>query len=152
VATVSDRPFRVRFRVRYHECDGQNIVFNARWGEWVDVACTEYCRAIFGAVDAADWRLVRQLIEWRRPAHFDDVIEARVATRRIGTTSFVLTTTFVRPGTDDGSPLAEAETMYVVVERGSGTKQPISDAHRAALVAGAPDLLVDQSGTAAQSG
>jgi acyl-CoA thioester hydrolase len=134
--------FRYRFRVRYHECDAQNIVFNARWGEFVDVACTEYCRAVLGSVDAADWRLVRQVIEWRAPGHFDDVIEARIATTRVGTTSFVLATSFFR----DDVPLATAETTYVVVDRGTGTKRPIDDAHRAALVAGAADRLIDYSG------
>ena len=41
-------PFRLLFRVRYGECDAQNIVFNARWGDYVDIASTEYMRSLFG--------------------------------------------------------------------------------------------------------
>ena len=87
-------PFRFRLRVRYNECDAQGIVFNARWGDYVDIALTEYGRALFGAADVAatglDWRLVKQTTEWDAPARFDDVLDIRVRTLRIGTTSFAL--------------------------------------------------------------
>ena len=42
--------FRFRFRVRYGECDAQQIVFNARWADYVDLATTEYTRVLFGSV------------------------------------------------------------------------------------------------------
>jgi acyl-CoA thioester hydrolase len=139
-------PFRFRFRVRYHECDAQGIVFNARWGDYVDVACTELARRALGAADAADWRLVKQTLEWRSPGRFDDVLEARVTTRAIGTTSFTLATSFHRAA--DGTHLASAETIYVVVDAKAGTKQPVPDALRAALTAGITGL-VDATGTGA---
>jgi len=137
--------FRFRFRVRYHECDAQQIVFNARWGEYVDVACTELTRTAVGAADAADWRLVRQLLEWKAPARFDDVLEARVTTRRIGTTSFALATAFHR--VRDDAHLADAETVYVIVDAATGTKRPVPDALRAALAAGVTGV-VDVTGGA----
>jgi len=40
--------------------------------------------ALFGGVGSAspiDWRLVRQVLEWKAPARFDDVIEIEVVTR-----------------------------------------------------------------------
>ena len=65
-------------RVRYGECDAQSIVFNARWADYVDIAVTEYTRALFGSTDPAvaglDWRLRRQTLEWRAPARFDEVV------------------------------------------------------------------------------
>lgn len=138
--------FSFRFRVRYGECDAQAIVFNARWAEYVDLAASEYTRVLFGGVDPAsaglDWRLRRQVIEWRAPARFDDVLEARVATVAVGTTSFTLATTFHRGGEE----LVTAETVYVVVEPGTGTKQPVPDRHRALLLAGT-DQTIDQSGS-----
>ncbi len=143
-------PFRFRLRVRYGECDPQKIVFNARWGDYVDIACTEYTRTVFGGLVSAeelglDWRLVRQVLEWKAPAHFDDVIEAAVRTVRLGTTSFTLSTEFRRhPG---GPLLATAETVYVVIDPRAGTKLPIPDHHRALLEAGAPGKLVDHAGT-----
>jgi len=136
--------FRYRFRVHYHECDAQKIVFNARWGEYVDIATTEYGRVLFGGVDPAssglDWRLVRQVTEWKAPGRFDDVIEARVSTLKVGTTSFTLATELWR----DHTLLVKVETVYVVVDPEAGTKMPVPERHRAALERGT-DVVVDRS-------
>ncbi len=146
-ADVSE-PFRFIFRVRYAECDPQQIVFNARWGDYVDIAATEYTRELFGAVDpdatGLDWRLVRQLVEWRAPARFDDVLVAEVRTVKIGTTSFTLATQFRRHGED--AVLVTAETVYVVVAPHQDVKLPIPDRHRAALERGAPGKVANHAG------
>jgi acyl-CoA thioester hydrolase len=140
-------PFRLLLRVRYSECDAQGIVFNARWGEYVDVAASEYTRVLFGTVDpsvsGADWRLVKQTTQWRAPGRFDDVIELRVSTVKLGTTSFVLATEARRHR--DGLLLVECETIYVIVDVASGTKRPIPDALRAPLERGAPGVVVDHA-------
>jgi acyl-CoA thioester hydrolase len=134
--------FCLRLRVRYAECDGQGIVFNARWGDYVDVAVGEYARAVFGGVaESLDWKLVKQTIEWRASARYDDVLDIRVATVRIGTTSFILETRFSRGDTH----LARAETVYVVVDQATGTKRPVPDGARIALERGS-DRTVDQAG------
>jgi acyl-CoA thioester hydrolase len=139
-------PFRLLLRVRYNECDAQGIVFNARWGDYVDIASVEFTRALFGAADAAttglDWRLVKQAIEWRAPARFDDVLDIRVRTLRVGTTSFVLATELRRFA--DDSLLAAVETTCVMVDH-AGVKKPITDATRAALERGAPGVVVDHA-------
>jgi acyl-CoA thioester hydrolase len=141
-------PFRYLLRVRYAECDIQKIVFNARWGEYVDVAVTEYFRAIWKTLDgnpvALDCRLVRQVLEWKQPATFDDVIEARVWTLRVGTTSFTIATAFHR--WPDGPLLVTAETVYVVVDPERLVKQPVPETHRGVLERGAPGALVDHAG------
>ena len=135
--------FRLRLRVRYGECDAQGIVFNARWGDYVDLATSEYTRALFGGIDAGlDWRLVKQTIEWRAPARYDDVLDIQVRTLRVGTTSFALATEFTRGDTE----LATAETVYVVVDAAAGTTRPVPDAARATLERGAPGVVVDQTG------
>ncbi len=140
-------PFRYLLRVRYGECDAQGIVFNARWGEYIDLAASEYTRQLFGGTDPSaidfDCRLVKQTMEWHASARFDEVLELRVRTLRIGTTSYA-THTEVRRFTD-GAQLAECETIYVSVERNTATKRPIPDRHRAALEAGAPGLVVDHA-------
>lgn len=139
--------FRFRFRVRYGECDAQQIVFNARWADYVDIAATEYTRALFGAASAAangiDWRLRRQVLEWQAPAAFDQILEARIVTRAVGTTSFTLATGFHRA--DREAPLVTAETVYVVVDPVAGSKLAVPDRHRAALLAGS-DRTVDCTG------
>jgi len=140
-------PFRYLLRVRYGECDAQKIVFNARWGDFIDVAATEYTRTLFGTVDPSagiDWRLVRQVVEWKGPAHFDDVLEAQVRTVRVGTTSFTLAFAFRR--WREPALLVTAETVYVVVAPETGAKLPVPDFHRRALDTGAPGVTVDHAG------
>ena len=137
-------PFRYLMRVRYGECDAQGVVFNARWGEYVDLAASEYTRAMFGRmIDASelDWRLVKQTTQWHVPARFDEILDACVRTVRVGTTSFVFATEFFR----DGVKLADCETVYVAVDS-TGVKRPVPDRNRTALEGGAPDTLIDQSG------
>jgi len=139
-------PFRFLLRVRYGECDGQKIVFNARWGDYVDVAATEFTRAVFGTVDPSagiDWKLVRQELQWKASAAFDDVLEARIRTAAVGTTSFTLRCEFHR--WPDGPLLVTAETVYVVVGADGG-KIPVPDRHRASLEAGAAGVVVDHAG------
>jgi len=139
-------PFRLLLRVRYCECDAQGIVFNARWGDYADIASGEYVRALLGSVDpavtGADWRLVKQTTEWRAPARYDDVLDVRVRTLRVGTTSFVLETEYRRH--PDGAPLARTETVCVMVDP-SGQKRPIPDETRAVLERGAPGVIVDHA-------
>jgi len=136
-------PFRLLLRVRYGECDAQGIVFNARWVEYVDVAASEYTRALFGSVDGLDWRLVKQTLEWRAPGRYDDVLDIRVRTLRVGTTSFALASAFHRLGEPD--PLVTAETVYVAVDPVAGVKRAVTDTQRAALERSAAGVVVDHA-------
>jgi len=140
--------FRYLLRVRYGECDAQAIVFNARWGDYTDAAVTEYLRVLWHPIDGyphgLDFRLVRQVTEWKSPARFDDVLEARVETARIGTTSFTIATQWRRWRQEP--LLVHVETVYVVVDPALGTKGPVPDAHRRALEHGAPGQIVDHAG------
>lgn len=128
--------FRYYLRVRYGECDAQKVAFNARYGDYVDLAATEFLRALgYGEqlIDGTlDYQLVRQTTEWKAPARFDEVIEAAVRCTRIGTTSFVLATEFRIAGRE--ALIATAETVYVMIDaRG---KTPVPDDLRAALERG----------------
>ena len=139
-------PFRLLLRVRYQECDAQGIVFNARWGEYVDLAVSEYTRVLFGSTDpkvtGLDWRLVKQTTEWRAPARFDDVLDLQVRTVGLGTTSFTLAVSIDR--FTDRRHLADVETVYVLTDE-HGAKQAISDPVRASLERGAPGVVVDHA-------
>ena len=132
-------PFRFRFRVRYSECDAQGIVFNARWGDYIDLAVSEYTRAVFD--ENFEFRLVKQTIEWRSPARFDDVLDVAVRTAKVGTTSFTIGFEISRAALH----LASAETIYVFVDNAANLKRPIPEPARAALERGAAGILVDQS-------
>lgn len=145
---TTERPFRYFLRVRYNECDAQKVVFNARYGDYIDLAVLEFLKAIgFGeaaVTSELDYQLVKQTIEWKAPARFDDVLEVSVRTLRCGTTSFIITTEFRRAGSD--VPLATGETVYVLVDAETLTKRPLPDDFRAALERGAPGATADHAG------
>ncbi|MCA9493233.1 MAG: acyl-CoA thioesterase, partial [Myxococcales bacterium] len=107
-------PFRARIRVRYAECDPQGIAFNARWGDWLDLATTELLRAVLGTPSSIDYRLVDQHTTWLRPAHFDDVVELVPRVERVGRTSFEVHTSC----SVNGREHVRAVTTYVRVVDG----------------------------------
>src|SRR3989442_2763919 len=84
-------PFRYYLRVRYIECDAQKVVFNSRYSEYVDVGINEFLRAagVLGGFISGplDFQLVKQTVEWKAPARFDQVLELRMGATRLGTTS-----------------------------------------------------------------
>ena len=149
LAMTDPHPFTLKIRVRYGECDAQQVVFNARYADYVDLAATEYYRALFGGYHALiasgyDTQVVRLDIHWRAPARFDDVLALAVSTTRIGTTSFTLCVGMTEAA--HGRAVAVADITYVLVDAASFEKREVPDPVRQALLAGAPGLVSDQSG------
>ena len=165
-------PFRLYLRVRYQDCDAQHVVFNSRYSDYADFACFEFMRAALprptdGFDGTFEIQNVRQVIEWKAPARFDNVLEVSVWVSRIGTTSFTLNTEMRRAAESDvlattettyvhvdpktsraaeSDVLATTETTYVHVDPKTFTKRSIEPAMRAALEAGARGKSVDQAG------
>ena len=141
------QPFRYYLRVRYVECDAQKVVFNSRYAEYVDVAINEFLRAIGVLPDfitgSLDFQLVKQTVEWKAPARFDQVLELSVAAIRLGTTSFTLGTAFRIAGEEH--VIVSAETVYVLVDARTLTKLALSDALRAAIESGAAGQVTDHA-------
>ena len=131
--------FRYYLRVRYGECDAQKVVFNARYAEYVDLATTEFLRALgYGEQlfsGELDFQLVKQTIEWKAPARFDQVLEVSVYAKNLGNTSFMLAAEFRVAG--DDREIATAETVYVLVKQHTLTKTPIPPDLRTTLQNGA---------------
>jgi acyl-CoA thioester hydrolase len=162
-------PFRYYLRVRYGECDAQKVVFNSRYSDYVDVSINEFLRAI-GILDDfvsghLDFQLVKQTIEWKAPARFDQVLELSIAATRLGNTSFTLATEFRIAGPVNAidavnpvgavspdirgnhqQPIVTAETVYVLVDAKTLTKLPLPDRIRTALQGGARDQVTDHAG------
>lgn len=142
------KPFTYYLRVRYGECDAQKVVFNSRYGDYVDVAVNEFLRALgFEAQLVSgelDFQLVKQTTEWRGPARFDQVLAASVAASRIGTTSFTFATEFRIAG--DDRVICAVETVYVMVDSRTLTKKLIPPDVRAAFERGAPGVETDHAG------
>jgi len=141
--------FRYYLRVRYQDCDAQHVVFNARYGDYIDLACSEFLRAALPSPrDVFDGtfesQTVRQVVEWKVPARFDDVLEISVWASRIGTTSFTLS--FELRRASDGTLLVSSETVYVHVDPKSFGKRGIEAKMRAALEAGARGKTTDHAG------
>jgi acyl-CoA thioester hydrolase len=144
-----DSPFRFRFRVRYSECDAQSVVFNARYADYVDIAVNEYIRTLFGDYQNLldqdrDVQVVSLTVNYRAPARFDDVLEARIRAGRIGNTSFTLHLEFCRHG--DDLQVAEADITYVLIQPSTEAKTPVAGSVREKLEAGAPGVLISHAG------
>lgn len=143
--------FSMRVRVRYAECDTQGVVFNARYGDYVDLAATEFMRAAIGGYDQLlakgfDNQVVKLLTEWRAPARFDEVLILNVRVDRIGNTSFTLVVDMERESGGGYAPIARSEVVYVVIDRQSGDKCTVPDFLRAGMKAiESESINVDQS-------
>jgi len=141
-------PFRYYLRVRYIECDAQKVVFNSRYSEYVDVGINEFLRAagVLGDFISGplDFQLVKQTVEWKAPARFDQVLELRIAATRLGTTSFTIGTAFRVAGEE--RVIVTVETIYVLVDGKTLTKLPLPDEIRVALQEGAAGRVADHAG------
>lgn len=141
-------PFRYYLRVRYQDCDAQHVVFNSRYSDYADLASFEFMRAALprptdGFDGTFELQNVRQVIEWKSPARFDNVLEVSAWVSRIGTTSFTLNTEMRRVG--EPQVLATTETTYVHVDPKTFTKRAIEPHMRAALEAGARGKTTDHA-------
>ena len=141
--------FTYVFRVRYSECDPQKVVFNGRYAEYVDLAATEFVKALWGSYDNViakgfDFQVVNLNISWKAPAHFDDVITVSVKTSHVGNSSYIFSYEFFNKTTNQN--IVTAEAVYVMVDANSFTKITIPDDLRATLEAGAPGVVVNHAG------
>ena len=143
------QPFCFRFRVRYNECDAQQVVFNARYGDYVDLAMTEFMRAM-GCdynqllAQGLDNQVVKLTTEWQSSARFDDVLDVFVSLIHLGNTSFTLEADIRHA--DEGRAIARAEAVYVMMTTEPFAKTPVPDDFRELLQTGAPGVVIDQSG------
>lgn len=124
----------LRHRVRYHEADAQGIMFNSRYLEVADVAMVEYVRSIgwpYAALaDVGVDPAVRHAeIEFRAPAHFDDVLDVDVSCLRVGRTSFTLASLVTR----DRVTLASITIVYVNLDPDSRRPRALPPEVSAAL-------------------
>lgn len=142
-------PFQYLIRVRYAECDAQGVVFNARYGDYVDTAATEFYRALFGGYEqllaqGLDTQVVNYQISWQAPARFDQVLAIAVTTSHVGNSSFTLTQQI--SDHSSGSAIAEAQITYVLVNTDNYAKTPVPDSVRDTLERGAPGQVINHAG------
>lgn len=147
---VALKPFRYYVRVRYQDCDSQHVVFNARYGDYVDLAITEFLIATMPARDPFnnlfEIQVKKQTIEWFEPARFMDVLEIEVLTTRFGRTSFDVRFHLRRAGEEKVLVQADCVYVHVVDEAGVWRSTAIPEAERSLLEAGAKGKIVDHAG------
>jgi acyl-CoA thioester hydrolase len=126
-------PFEHRIRVRYAECDGQLVVFNAHWLTYFDETCTRFVESWeFGPdfwINEFDVMLVKAVLEWTGPARFDDWLTIAAACGRIGTKSFDIR----YRASVEGRLACEAVITYVAVKPGATNSIELPDPVRQAL-------------------
>jgi acyl-CoA thioester hydrolase len=150
VPAAPPQPFRYIIRVRYGECDGQGVVYNPKYGEYFDLAATEFLRAASATGNPFDgnfeFQVVRLLVEWTGPAGLDDVIEITVQATKFGNTSFTLRFEICKAG--EAIPIVTGETVNVNVHRDGNAwiKRPLTEAQRERLLYAAAGKVIDQSG------
>lgn len=146
---MSDKPMEFRFRVRYAECDAQQVVFNARYADYVDITINEYIRALFGDYrnmieQGMDMQVVSMTLNWTAPARFDEVLCGRLTVKHLGNTSFTLAVDFVRY--PDEAPIARADVVYVLVNPDTLSKTPIPDGLRDRMQTAGRGTVISHAG------
>jgi acyl-CoA thioester hydrolase len=127
-------PFVHELRVRYGECDPQQIVFNANYFLYFDVAFTELWREAIGPWQDMVERGVDAVVaeanaRFRAPARFDDVLSLRAQVTRLGTTSITTRIDVVR----DDELLVEGRLQHVCVDARTWKKTDMPDWVRSGL-------------------
>lgn len=121
----SDFAFLHPLRVRWAECDGQGIVFNANYFAYYDHAIWEWTKALGykGWEDAPQFVTAHAECDFKGAAHFDEDLEIGIRAARFGVKSMEVATAifrgdellnvgklnyvYVKPGTTQSAPLPE---------------------------------------------
>jgi acyl-CoA thioester hydrolase len=127
-------------RVRWAEVDRQDVVFNAHYFTYFDVAVTEYWRALGWDYPATLEPLGTDLYarsahaEFVASARYDELLEIGCRTTRLGRTSLRLQLVIVRAGERGDELLTSGELVYVHAHRQTRTPVPWPEALRQAIL------------------
>jgi acyl-CoA thioester hydrolase len=121
-------PFVFCLRVRYGECDLQQIVFNANYFAYFDVAMTELWREAIGGYAVMIERGVDMVVaeasaRFLGAARFDDELALEVAITRLGRTACTTRHRTVRAG----EVLVEGTMRHVFVDPQTLSKIALPD-------------------------
>jgi acyl-CoA thioester hydrolase len=119
-----------RLRIRYAECDMQQVVFNAHYLAFVDDAVDCWMRSTLGGTlheSGFDCMVKKAEITWFKGATFGDDIVIRLGVTKFGVTSFeVLAEGFIAQGLNGEVVKSfEANLLYVSTVPGQAKAQPV---------------------------
>ena len=126
--------FRHTIRVRFGECDPQNVVFNANWLGYFDVVMTELWRERVGdykdmLAAGTDMVVAEVTLRLLGPARFDDHIDFDVTITRLGNTAIG---THIDASVD-GNPVATGDMRHVFVDPETKAKKEMPEHVRTGL-------------------
>lgn len=130
----SDFRFMTKIRVRWMECDGQGIVYNGAYLDYLEIGQAEYYRNLGFAIyiipqsSYFDFVVVKSTQEFKAPAKVDEIIELHVRVSNIGNTSLTLNLEIYAEGND--RLLTSIETVYVGYDTATESTRPVPDAIR----------------------
>ncbi|MFJ7214120.1 acyl-CoA thioesterase [Amycolatopsis sp. NPDC098790] len=127
---------RMPLRVRYHECDGQGIVFNAHYLAYVDMCSFEAEKALFGSHEEflahrTDVVVAEANLKFRAPARYDDELVVSQYLNHLGTTSLIFDFEIHR----GSEVIAVANVRYVFIDPATLRPAAPPDAVRKAYAA-----------------
>lgn len=127
---IHSYPFHHSLRVRYAEVDAQAVVYNAHYVTYFDIAITEFLRtlAFDYSIDAMrrtgkDFHTVKVVVEYQRPAYYDDELLIGVRVGRIGHSSITWQLAILREG--DEASLAQGEVVWVYTDLATHCSTPL---------------------------
>ncbi len=127
---MAELPTLYENRVRFAETDLQGIVFYGTFFTYQDEALNEYFRRLdflYDRMRAAGFttHIVHADLDYRAPAHFDDVIDNRLRVDRIGRSSLSFEYEAWRRG--DETLLADGNVTHVTVDLETDEPIPVPD-------------------------
>ena len=131
-------PFRFSAltRVGFSDTDAQGIVYYGRYLPYFDHAHTEYLRhldLLGGSGGDSDFVMRAQSVVYDAPAHFDDLLEVFVRTKRIGRTS--VTNECAAYRAEDDVLMCTSEQTLVLVDLDERRPVAIPDTFREVVAA-----------------
>lgn len=128
---------RVPIQIRFADVDMAHHVHNAVYLQWFELARMELLRRFIAPEH--DWKkqgliLARNEVDYRRPIHLRDRIEAECRAGRIGTKSFDLHYRIVRLKDDQHELCAEGRSVMVCFDYAANRSVDLLPEWRSALV------------------
>jgi acyl-CoA thioester hydrolase len=126
--------FTHKIDVRFRDCDALGHVNNSVYLTYLEQARLHYWRALWGFGSAESTApgviMARAEIDYRRPAHYGQVLEVKLTLAAIGTTSFTYSYDITN---EDGALVASARTVQVMYDYAQSKPVPIPPDIRAKM-------------------
>jgi acyl-CoA thioester hydrolase len=120
--------------VRFRDCDALGHVNNSVYLTYLEQTRLHYWRALWGfgtaAASAPGVIMARAEIDYRRPAHYGQILKVKLVLAAIGTTSFTYSYEIIN---EAGDLVASARTVQVMYDYAQAKPVPIPAEIRATM-------------------